>query len=141
MSALRAPIETSRVVDPLSLLSADRAAALLQAGTGGLASAVAAGALAVLAAGAQAEAGLPVVAGLGVGIGVALVATCTTAWGQWTLTRLWLAGRGDTPRRLLEFLRDAHRRGVLRQVGSVYQFRHALLQSHLVAGGAQSPNA
>jgi hypothetical protein len=140
MAALRAPIETSRAVDPLSLLSADRAAALLQAATGGLAAAFAAGALAVPAAGPQAAAGLPVVAGLGVGIGVALVATCTTAWGQWTLTRLWLAGRGRTPRRLMEFLDDAHRRGVLRQAGAVHQFRHSLLQTHLVAGRPQSPN-
>jgi hypothetical protein len=141
MSALRAPIESSRVVDPLSLLSADRAAALLQAGTGGLAAGVAAGALAVLAAGPNAELALPVVAGLGVGVGVALVAVCTTAWGQWTLTRLWLAARGRTPRRLMEFLHDAHFRGVLRHAGAVYQFRHALLQSHLVAVSAQSPNA
>jgi hypothetical protein len=141
MAALRAPIETSRVADPPSLLSADRSAALLQAATGGLAAGFAAGALAVLAAGPQADAGLPLVAGLGVGIGVALVAACTTAWGQWTLTRLWLAGLGRTPLRLMEFLDDAHRRGVLRQTGTVHQFRHALLQSHLAAGGAQRPSA
>jgi hypothetical protein len=31
----------------------------------------------------------------------------------------------------MAFLEDAHRRGVLRQVGAVYQFRHAKLQQYL----------
>jgi hypothetical protein len=35
------------------------------------------------------------------------------------------------PWRLMAFLADAHRRGVLRQVGSVYQFRHIELQRRL----------
>ncbi|WP_051580031.1 NACHT domain-containing protein [Pseudonocardia acaciae] len=131
MSALRAPIESARVVDPASLLAADRGAALVQAGAGGLAAALVAGTLAALAAGPHTRPGLPLVAGLGVGVGVALVATCTTAWGQWVLTRLWLALGGRTPWRLLGFLRDAHRRNVLRQTGGVHQFRHALLQAHL----------
>jgi hypothetical protein len=33
----------------------------------------------------------------------------------------------------MEFLADAHRRGVLRQVGGVYQFRHARLHERLLA--------
>jgi hypothetical protein len=33
------------------------------------------------------------------------------------------------------FLDDACRRGVLRQVGAVYQFRHARLQAHLTDRG------
>ncbi len=37
---------------------------------------------------------------------------------------------------LISFLDDAHRRGVLRQVGAVYQFRHALLQD---LKGTESP--
>ncbi|PPK70252.1 NACHT domain-containing protein [Actinokineospora auranticolor] len=45
-------------------------------------------------------------------------------------TTTWLL-RGSLPRRLLSFLEDAHARGILRQVGAVYQFRHALLQQHL----------
>jgi hypothetical protein len=39
--------------------------------------------------------------------------------------------RGKLPRRLLPFLEDAHSRGILRQVGTVYQFRHAMLQQYL----------
>jgi hypothetical protein len=33
----------------------------------------------------------------------------------------------------MDFLSDAHRRGVLRQVGAVYQFRHIELQHRLAA--------
>jgi hypothetical protein len=47
------------------------------------------------------------------------------------MTRLWHAHCGRLPLRLMRFLDDAHRRGVLRQVGAVYQFRHARLQDRL----------
>jgi hypothetical protein len=44
----------------------------------------------------------------------------------------WLALRGRLPWRLMRFLADAHvHRGVLRQAGAFYQFRHAELQRHL----------
>jgi hypothetical protein len=42
-----------------------------------------------------------------------------------------LAARGRGPLRLMRFLDDAARRGVLRQAGPVYQFRHARLQAYL----------
>ncbi|MDH6136701.1 transcriptional regulator with XRE-family HTH domain [Kitasatospora sp. MAA4] len=55
-----------------------------------------------------------------------------TAWGQWLLfTRIWLPLTGRLPWATVAFLDDAYHRGVLRQVGAVYQFRHARLQSHL----------
>ncbi|GHD79605.1 NACHT domain-containing protein [Streptomyces mirabilis] len=57
-----------------------------------------------------------------------------TAWGDFTLSRLYLAvrHRGVLPRHLMAFLADAHQvRGVLRQVGPVYQFRHIDLQRRL----------
>jgi hypothetical protein len=56
-----------------------------------------------------------------------------TAWGQWViLSRIWLPLTGRLPWALLTFLDDAHKRGVLRQAGAVYQFRHARLQDHLI---------
>lgn len=61
------------------------------------------------------------------------------AWGRFTLVRGWLGLRGQLPWRLLGFLDDAHRLGVLRQAGAVYQFRHALLHDHLAASGAPPP--
>jgi hypothetical protein len=49
------------------------------------------------------------------------------------LSSLLLAIRWRGPVRLLRFLDDAHRRGVLRAVGPSYQFRHATLQDRLAA--------
>ncbi|MBZ4321607.1 NACHT domain-containing protein [Streptomyces huiliensis] len=60
------------------------------------------------------------------------------AWPHYTLARLVLAARGELPWRLQAFLADAHRLGVLRQVGAVYQFRHARLQDRL-ADAARVP--
>ncbi|WP_203730380.1 NACHT domain-containing protein [Paractinoplanes durhamensis] len=47
------------------------------------------------------------------------------------IARVEPALRRRLPLRLRTFLEDAHRRGVLRQVGAVYQFRHARLQAYL----------
>jgi uncharacterized membrane protein len=61
----------------------------------------------------------------------ALLASWVIPWPRYQMVRAWLALKGDIPWRLLAFVKDAHRRGVLRQVGSVYQFRHARLQDRL----------
>ncbi|MGC0312893.1 NACHT domain-containing protein [Kitasatospora acidiphila] len=69
--------------------------------------------------------------GGGLGSGLSL-----TAWGQWmVVARVWLPLRGKLPWDTMAFLEDAHQRGVLRQVGAVYEFRHARLQEHF----AQAP--
>jgi hypothetical protein len=52
-------------------------------------------------------------------------------WSNVSSSRIWLALRGEQPWRLMRFLEDAHRRGVLRQSGATYQFRHARVQDHL----------
>ncbi|MGF6945908.1 trypsin-like peptidase domain-containing protein [Streptomyces auratus] len=68
-------------------------------------------------------------AAFGGGLGYAV--SCT-AWGQWVaLSRMWLPLTGRLPWALVAFLNDACDRGVLRQAGAVYQFRHAELQEHL----------
>ncbi|MEU4522979.1 hypothetical protein AB0F52_30255 [Amycolatopsis sp. NPDC024027] len=55
-----------------------------------------------------------------------------TAWTQWlVLTRVWYPITRRLPWALLAFLADAHRRGVLHQVGSRYRFRHLELLNHL----------
>ena len=54
------------------------------------------------------------------------------AWTLYLVSTIWLAARGRLPWRLSAFLDDAHRLGLLRQVGALYQFRHARLQDHLV---------
>jgi hypothetical protein len=68
---------------------------------------------------------------VGIALGFAWSAN-ETAWPTYVLTRIWLRFRRMLPWDLIDFLEDAHRRGVLRQVGAVYQFRHIELQ-HQVA--------
>ncbi|MFE6685825.1 helix-turn-helix domain-containing protein [Streptomyces sp. NPDC057743] len=72
---------------------------------------------------------LGIISGLGGALGYAF---CLTSWGQWTVfSRLWLPLTGRLPWPVIAFLEDAYQRGVLRQAGAVYQFRHARLQHHL----------
>ena len=53
-------------------------------------------------------------------------------WGLFASARCWLALARRLPWQLMTFLADAHtNRGVLRQVGATYQFRHIELQRHL----------
>lgn len=77
--------------------------------------------------------------GLLIGLAAALH---RTTWGGFTLCRLYLAirSRKTLPRHLMAFLADAHQvRGVLRQVGPVYQFRHINLQRRLARGTEAPP--
>ncbi|GIG88530.1 hypothetical protein Pen02_34660 [Plantactinospora endophytica] len=69
--------------------------------------------------------------GLTYGLAFGLAASVNSAWLRFAVARVWLASRGDLPWRLMRFLDDAHRRGVLRRAGGVYQFRHARLQDRL----------
>jgi hypothetical protein len=57
----------------------------------------------------------------------------TTEWPLYMFARTSLALRGQLPWRLTRFLADAHRRGVLWQAGSVYQFRHIDLRRRLAS--------
>ncbi|MCC2277742.1 NACHT domain-containing protein [Streptomyces sp. ET3-23] len=63
----------------------------------------------------------------------AAIALAAHSWPHYTIARLLLAARGKLPWRLQTFLTDAHRLGILRQVGPVYQFRHAHLQHRLAS--------
>lgn len=64
------------------------------------------------------------------------VAACGAGLGTWIdykITHLRLAAKGLLPWRLWTFLEDQHQRQTLRQSGTAWQFRHALLQHHLAA--------
>ena len=78
----------------------------------------------------QSVLGAAVGALLGAG-GLGMLVHATSAWGKFLMARVWLAHRRHTPLHLMTFLQDAHKLGVLRQVGPSYQFRHALLQERL----------
>jgi hypothetical protein len=90
--------------------------------------------------------GLPIglAAGLAAGLsfGLALGAVggfmYSSTWSA-SLAFAQLAARWHTPIRLMRFLADARDRNVLRTVGPVYQFRHALLQDRLADQAFSGP--
>ena len=61
-----------------------------------------------------------------------ILAFLRAGWPSYQVTRIWLAVCRRVPWSLMGFLVDAHRRGILRQAGAVYQFRHIELQHRLV---------
>jgi len=137
------PTESREPISPVGVLRGDRTAVLSAAGLGGLAGALVGGFLGGVVGGqkfglvlelSSAQEGL---LGAAVGLllgaaGLGMIVHATSAWGQFTIARVWLALHGQVPLRLMLFLQDAHKLGVLRQIGPVYQFRHALLQDRLV---------
>ncbi|OLB74173.1 MAG: hypothetical protein AUI14_24200 [Actinobacteria bacterium 13_2_20CM_2_71_6] len=139
---LRTPTDTARSPGPRSALRADRAVVISWVVLVGLALGVAVGLLGTVLIGRRLTMwGLLVVAGivfvLAFGIGAVIglfLGMHSTAWGGFQVARCWLAVRGRLPWRLMDFLDDAHRRGVLRQAGAAYEFRHATIQDHLRAG-------
>lgn len=68
------------------------------------------------------------VLGLLLGFGLSIE---ETAWLRYVLSKGWLALHGRLPWSLMGFLGDARQRGVLRQAGAFYQFRHIELQHRL----------
>ncbi|MFE7661307.1 NACHT domain-containing protein [Streptomyces celluloflavus] len=130
MALFEAPIDIETAVSPPALLRANRATVLFHLLLFVLFIVLASGILcwAQLIRFADWIA-IGGVGGLGGGLAYAL---SLTAWGQWvSLSRIWLPLTGRLPWTVHAFLKDAHRRGVLRQSGAVYQFRHARLQDHL----------
>ncbi|GAA4990996.1 hypothetical protein HD597_008116 [Nonomuraea thailandensis] len=61
----------------------------------------------------------------------AVFAFANVAWPAFTVTCALLALSRRLPWRLMAFLSDMHRVGLLRQTGRLYQFRHAALQDRL----------
>jgi hypothetical protein len=118
--------DISAATDPLGLVRDDRRRTLV----GGFAVGLAFG----LASGFVFGRAFGLVFGLASGLAVGL-----GAWAWLQVTRLWWCGRGRLPWPLMAFLADAHRRGVLRQAGGVYQFRHALLRDRLAATAEEDP--
>ncbi|WAZ23090.1 NACHT domain-containing protein [Streptomyces cinnabarinus] len=69
-------------------------------------------------------------------LGLLLLAWMVCRWsvsasGRLSVARLYLSCTGALPWRVMAFLRDAHRRGVLRQSGGLYRFRHIELRNRL----------
>ncbi|MFI2367706.1 helix-turn-helix domain-containing protein [Streptomyces sp. NPDC018833] len=141
LGLLETPLDIESAVNPRSLLDTNRRTVITQlcvwapvfgtvVGFGsGAVVALLQGPLGPLVWPSEASVLLGIISGLGAALGYALT---LTAWGQWlVLTRIWLPLTGRLPWAVTTFLEDAYRRGVLRQAGAVYQFRHARLQHHL----------
>jgi len=129
--SLGSPVELSRPPSPEATMARDRALVGLVC----LVFGVGVGSAAALLFGA----GRTGMVWLGFSSGALLgfvLAVMSRNWWWFTVARTWLAMRGRVPYRLLEFLEDAHKLGILRQVGARYQFRHARVQDHLAKDSA-----
>lgn len=141
LAGVGVPGNLARATSPGAVLARDRQAALLLMLMGGLAYGAALGVAfgfgaAEIAAKDTLGAVLGAVFGLVAGIAAGLVfglglSMVQTAWPSYMLTKGWLALYDRLPWSLMNFLADAHQRGVLRQTGTVYQFRHLELQRRL----------
>ncbi|MFG1645797.1 hypothetical protein ACGFMK_36435 [Amycolatopsis sp. NPDC049252] len=140
------PAEPKAAVTPIGVLRGDRAAVLYGVAVGAFVGMLvgAAGGVAVPELAAQLIFPLGAVQrgllGGGVGMllgggGLGMLVLATSAWGYFVTARIWLFVTGATPLRLMLFLDDAHKLGVLRLTGPHYQFRHALLQDRLATRG------
>ncbi|MGH3168746.1 MAG: hypothetical protein ACRDN0_23055, partial [Trebonia sp.] len=126
VAALQAPVKIESAGGPLELLATDRRLALGGGAVAGVLSGAAIGCLIGLEQGPLVGLGFAAVGCATIWLGGAI---SVTAWGQWLICgRLLLPLSGKLPWRTRAFLRDAHDRGVLRQAGAYYQFRHNLLQ-------------
>ncbi|MCK2239228.1 MULTISPECIES: NACHT domain-containing protein [unclassified Crossiella] len=141
------PTEPAEAVTPASVLRGDQLSAVYAAGLGAVLGCLTGGFLAgvvgVAGLGLAVPVSSPVLIGLlGAGVGAVLGAgglgltvLATSAAGRFRTTRVWFWLRGRTPLRLMRFLDDAHRLGVLRLAGASYQFRHELLRDRLAGRG------
>ncbi|MEW9555331.1 hypothetical protein [Nonomuraea sp. NPDC050783] len=127
------------VSTPRSSWRADDALCRLQSHVGVLAGMLA-GALAGILAGVLADGFASGLAGLLAGVLAGTLSGVLTFGNHHASLLCKVAGMrqalaGRLPRQIMDFLDDAHRLGLLRAVGPVYQFRHAALHDHLAATG------
>ena len=133
---LDTPSVLDRAVNPSSSLRLDRRAAI----TYSVGYAVAAGAAAWPDYGLNPGApGYGIISVIVFGIAFYLASFFSTASGRHMIASVWLWLQGRLPLRSTEFLDDAHTRRVLRQIGAIYQFRHARLQDRLGSASTDFP--
>ncbi len=142
-----APLDLNSATSPVTVLARDRRTGIVLAAAFGLVFGLVFGAALlvattdpfVYAAGdftARAASWARYGAAWGAAYGIVAAVSCgltLTAWPSYEVARIWLALQRRLPWAFVSFLDDAHRRGVLRQAGAVYQFRHIELQHRLAA--------
>jgi hypothetical protein len=132
---LGTPSRTGWASTPDSTYKETRALTVIQISVGGLAGGLGVGLLLVSTGGSGGVLVGMLVAGLGVGLVGGLGLMSSGAWFSYIVTSSRLAAAGKLPLRLMDFLDDAHRLGLLRMTGSAYQFRHAEFHDHLIRTG------
>ncbi|MFE0516094.1 hypothetical protein [Streptomyces sp. NPDC058964] len=135
--ALSVPSDIMRATGPGSSLRTDRTASLTRGGVVALLVAL----VCVPVVALPGDWGGLVHIGTQLWLPLGAAALSLSAWGRFTVARVWLALTGRLPWRLMAFLEDAHRRGVLRQSGACFEFRHLRLQSCLARGGPEDDRA
>ncbi|MBZ4017459.1 NACHT domain-containing protein, partial [Streptomyces purpurogeneiscleroticus] len=148
MMCLNTPADAIRAPSPRSVLGDDRTVSGIRAVVETLGSGVLCGALIghpQFRISVDIETALFFGLGSGLAVGLAgrfasrfQTGLAASAWAWYSASHCWLALRGRLPWRLMRFLTDAHRRGVLRQTGAVYQFRHARLQDRLAESASHT---
>ncbi|MET9954357.1 NACHT domain-containing protein [Streptomyces sp. NPDC006339] len=135
MMVLGAPADTAQAVGPRALLNGERASTVLMV----LVVAPVIGAIGTLTIVHVPDRTVLLGSWISGSAGAAAVIVALSPWTQWLLAKVTLAGLGRLPWSTMAFLEDARRVGLLRQVGGVYQFRHAQIQAGLAVperGGA-----
>jgi MFS family permease len=141
--ALSTSLPADKLVTPIDSWQGNRRLVIALGLVAGTAVGVIAGLTFGVAIGAVAGMTVGITAGLAFGLLTGITAGLTGAAtnvdfflpAHTAFVLLRRAGRG--PARMMDFLEDARRRGVLRTAGPVYQFRHARLQD-LLAGVPRS---
>ena len=133
-STPRSTYKATRALTVIQICVAGLVGGLLGGLVGGLLGGLRGGPMSGLGIGLGAGIGMKI--GLGVGLVIGLVGglgqISSGAWLSYTLTSCRLAAAGKLPLRLMDFLDDAHRLGLLRTTGPTYQFRHAEFHDHLI---------
>ncbi|MFI6291282.1 NACHT domain-containing protein [Nonomuraea sp. NPDC050790] len=125
------PAAQARASTPRGTWRADRALNLFRIAAGGVVGAICGGVMVSLGGRPPAVVAAGTVLAAGAGLAYGFVAGRHHAWMMFAVAELRLARRKALPYRLMDFLEDAHRLGLLRAVGPIYQFRHAEFQDHL----------
>ena len=118
-------------LSPRSTRRAERTASIARSVADGVLIAATSGVAFGLAYGAQSAVTHALVFGAGFGLADRYMGLSASVWGRYFIAKTWLALSGRLPWRLMAFLDDAYRHGLLRRAGAGYQFRHARLQEHL----------
>ncbi|MEV4020489.1 NACHT domain-containing protein [Nonomuraea angiospora] len=133
------PAMDGQASTPLTTWTADRKLTFVRLIAGGAIGAAIGAGLIWATSGSPGEIALATLVATLTGATYGFVSGKHHAWLVHELAAFRLARRGRLPRRLMAFLDDAHRLGLLRAVGPLYQFRHAEFHDHLVGKGAPAP--